>query len=489
MSKPFDGTEFFQQLQHAIERARREADGCKNKVVALDDRLDELIGRKGETFVELAKHYLPEITKVAVENTYGEVRDELLDTLARKQRHESKLNDRIAEMEASRAKHELELAAVTQQLNASAEQRDQLEQELADRLQTNDQFQNQSRDAIRAEQELIRNKQRVEEIRREASEKLPAYENSPLFQYLYSRHFSTPDYSAIWPFRIFDGWVADFIGYRQTRQSYDFLRSTPELVDAAVERRQDELHLLLESVQKIEAEASREIGLDNVMLDGLRLGKERDELVRQLGQNHEQFVACQQEQIDLDRSQGKFYKQAIGRFKEVLEKTETAVLEQRAEKSADSSDDEIVAELKWIDDEIADIRIQLPIATDQHEEAEDRVSGLNYVVRRCRQSNFDSDRSYFTDDLNTSEAIDEYFNGELNQFKLLRKIRQHQQFHPTWSEKAAEKIGTTLESETSQAVMASVAAVAGSVLQSWLKSGGAVDNRNRKGPFTKGPGF
>ena len=492
MAKPLDGTEFFQQLQHAIGRARSEADHCKNELTLLNDRLDELIGRKGETFVELARHYLPEVTKEAIENNFSEVRDELLEVLSRKQRHQSKLNERITEWQVSRDKLEAALADVTHQLNDITKQRDELEQKLADRLQNDAQFQDQSRDAIRTEQELILNRGRVQEIQREASEKLPAYENSALFHYLYSRGFATPDYSAFWPFSALDGWLADFIGFRQARQSYIFLHATPELVQAEVARRQEELKLLLVSVKRIEADTSREIGLDKVMLEGQRLGEERDDLVKQLGENHEQLAACQQEQSDLNRSQGAFYEQAIERFKELLEKTETAVLAQRAEKTADSTDDEIVAELKWLDDEISDIRLNSPHATDKYEQAESRVSGLNYVMRRCRQSNFDSDRSYFVEHLDVSDAIDEYFDGELNQFKLLRKFRKHQRFHPTWSEQAAEKIGTSLESETSQAVMMSVAAVAGSVLQSWLKSGGAVDNRNRKntrGKFTKGPGF
>ena len=125
-------------------------------------------------------------------------------------------------------------------------EREKLEQVVSERLHGSDEFKRLSEQALTAETELERNEDRVADIKAEAEKKLPSYDHSRLFKYLYDAGYGTPAYKGKGLTRRLDGWVARMIDYPSARRGYDFLRVTPELMAQEVTRRRDKFNELMQ---------------------------------------------------------------------------------------------------------------------------------------------------------------------------------------------------------------------------------------------------
>ena len=222
--------------------------------------------------LELAHHYLPEISRETIASSFREIREDLRQVLASKQRRQQQLGQELEKIETDILRQQVELDQVTEALDEKVAQREKLEAVVAERLAGHDSFQQLSGRALEAEQELDRNEQRIAEIGKEVAEKRPAYENSRLFQYLHQQGYGTPGYDPKgrkWGLtKRLDRWVARMIDYGRARRSYDFLRVTPELMQAEVDRRRREFNALMEQVEAIEDTISDEVGLTEVLQRG-----------------------------------------------------------------------------------------------------------------------------------------------------------------------------------------------------------------------------
>ena len=194
MGRAISGRGVGQALKQATEQLRRHQSECQASLRKLDESSKELVDRRGQTLLELAEHYLPEVDRDSVLASFRGIRDELLDVLARKQRRERQLHEDLKTDEAEALRLQAELEQATDALNEKVGERERLEEIVAERLKAHEKFQKLSKEALLAEQELQRNEERIAEIQQEASEKLPAYDNNRMFRYLYDRGFGTPEY-------------------------------------------------------------------------------------------------------------------------------------------------------------------------------------------------------------------------------------------------------------------------------------------------------
>ena len=193
---------------------------------------------------------------------------------------------------------------------------------------------------------------------RESAEKLPQYDRSRLFRYLYDRGFGTSglQVQGLGPLDL-DRWVADLIDYPNARNGYEFLKKTPELVAAEVSRRRDQFTELMKQVEAIEKAEADKVGLTAVLAEGDALGLERDRLVQRARTG--------------SRSRPRASSKALAEVDQVPEPNSTArrssgsgrssarpsspCSEKRARQTPEPEDDAIVAELASLDERIDEI--------------------------------------------------------------------------------------------------------------------------------------
>ncbi|MGE3819434.1 MAG: hypothetical protein AB7I30_08365 [Isosphaeraceae bacterium] len=453
---PTEGTEVFAALRARLRQAVARADQCAVDATRLDGALNELLTQRGEALLALAGHLLPEFSRPAIEATFTGIRDELLAIFARKEARRRELSLEFAEVQELTRVKDAELDEVTGRLNALITRREALESQVAAILKADPEFQERSRLALQAEQLLHRDERRAAEIREEAAEKLPHYENSALFRYLHDRGFATDSYRAKGLIRSLDRWVARLIGYDEARNGYEFLRKTPELVDAEVARRRSQFTELMRQVEAGQAEAADQAGLTAVLREGDALGTQRDGLVQERDPLVKRTRAIQEELTELDRRHDRFYKEAIARFRDFLSDTRLALLEQRARQTPDPKDDAIVADVAEIDNQIEALRPRLAeLANRRHATVALRDS-LDRLVQRYRQAEFDSQRSYFPDSFDVHAWLRDLDVGATDVESLWGSIRRHQRFRPHWIETTTSGTVDVLSGPAGRVLMGAV---------------------------------
>ncbi len=431
---PIPGRQVFQEIRHAHEQARANAVRAEGAERHLKTEVEQVVSDRGTALLELAQHDLPDIRRETIQSTFAEIQRELLLIVERKERTLSELQGRIqrllaAEQAASQSRS-LADAQLTQQL---AEQT-RLQAVVQSELQTHAEFPSLSKQAVEAEAALHRDEKRVADVQAGSSEKLPTYERSSLFQYLYRRRFLTPEYTQRGWTRRLDRWVSDLIGYPTAKRGYEFLKTTPVLMQNELTRRRDVFHQLMAQIETIEDDVAENVGLTPVIAAANEARQQRGRLDEQLATTRQLTVKAQAELAAISQDQCQFYHAALDRYRAFLDDTETAVLEQRAERTASTRDDEIVSRIRFLTEQIGKLQPQLQTTAQEVVASVGVSDGFEFIARRMEQSNFEEDRSHFDDQLQLNQLLERYSKGILSREALWSELKQHQEFERTETE-------------------------------------------------------
>ena len=431
---PIPGRQVLQEIRHAHELARADAERAAGAEKHLKTEIEQVVSDRGAALLELAQHDLPDLRRETIQSTFAEIQRELLLIVERKERTLIELQGRIqrllaAEQEASQSRTQAD-TQLTQQLTEQA----RLQAVVQTELQAHAEFPLLSKQAVEAEAALHRDEKRVADVQKGASEKLPTYERSSLFQYLHRRRFLTPVYTARGWTRRLDRWVSDLIGYPTAKRGYEFLKTTPVLMQNELTRRREVFHQLMAQVEKIEDEVAEQVGLTPVIAAVTEARQQRGRLDEQLAKTRQLTVKAQEELAAVSQEQCQFYHAALDRYRAFLDDTETAVLEQRAQRTASPRDDEIVSRIRDLTEQIGKLKPQLQTTAQEVSASVGVSDGFEFLTRRMEQSNFEQDHSHFDDQLQLDPLLERYRQGILSRDALWTELKQHQDFERTETE-------------------------------------------------------
>ena len=459
-----EGPAVFERLKAAREQARLALDDCQGEAARLDAQLRDLLARRGEALLGLARHYLPEMSREAIASTFEGIRADLLAILARREAKRDELKARLDQLDEEIRRRNAEVDDVTRRLNEKVAVRERLESAVAEALKANADFQERSKLALQAEERLHRDETRVADLARESAEKLPPYDRSRLFRYLHDRGYGTPAYKPGDWVRALDRRVADLIDYPNAVNGYEFLKKTPELVAAEVSRRRDQFTGLMKQVEAIEKAEADRAGLTAVLAEGDALGDDRDRLVGEVDRLQKDAQGLQQELAGLERTEGEFHRQAIDRFRSFLGETRLAMLQQRARQTPEPEDDAIVADLAGLDARIEAITPgQAELAT-RRQDADRLQGGLDRVIRQYRQANYDSERSYF-EGIDPDRQVSRFEEGSIDADALWRTIRSAQKFRPNWVQETVSDGVEFAASPAGRVILGAIVDIAGAAMR------------------------
>jgi chromosome segregation ATPase len=489
-------------LERAVEQIRQRLSAHADGVRELDAEMSELLSQRSETLLALARHYLPDLKLETIQGSFVEVRDELLGLLTEKQRRQQELHDQAAGAQRQAEHEDAELDRVTDELNVKVAERERLEELLAERLRGTAEFTTLSQRALETEQELNRNERRVADVQAEAKTKLPSYEGSRLFKYLYDAGYGTGKYQSQGFTRRIDGWIAKMIDFQSARRGYDFLRTTPELMKQEVTRRRDSFNELMQQVEAIEDRVSDEIGLTEVMRNGQQLGADRDHLVTVVAATQNLLAELQQQLAQLEGRQNEFYERAISRMKAFLERLPEARLERHSQNTPEREDDAMVAEVAQIGDRLEAAEGRGAELGKARAAWDQRLNGLQEVLQRFRQAEFDSQRSMFPLQLDADDLVEQYIAGRVDAQQVWSTLQSSQRFAPMWQEQRGPQMPNFPAGDISMVLLKVLTEVAGAAMEQSAGRGverrGPVRQESRQATgrppfpnrgFTNGRGF
>lgn len=427
--KSIKGHRVYRDLRNQVDDARRVAAESRVRVDRLGREIRELTGARAETVGRLAAHFLPEMTAASVAATLEEMRAPLRELL---EDREERVQELTAGLAANREQDDAADAAREDAGRALALRREalaELEAEAVARLQADPRFAALSEAAARAEARLTQNEARAAEVHQEAREKLPAYERSALFQYLHRRGFETTAYRARGLFRRLDRRLARFIDYRTARVGYDFLRTTPPLVDAELERRRAEFDALMDRVEAERDAVAEAVGIPPVAAEVEQLEAQHDAIARDIEALHATAVELTDELRRIEAHRGQFYAAALAQMREFLSGTRTARLEAHAASTPDRTDDNLVDALEDADARLAALSRELEGAREAADTLEARHRELDAMLSKFRQRGFHRDRSEFRG-YDPRSDFDAFSHGRIDADDIWGKVTRHHRTRP-----------------------------------------------------------
>lgn len=459
------GSDICRAIDSAAKRTRSRVVALQAAGAQLAREIQDDLRRRAETIENLAEHYLPKLDRNTLAQTFAEVRGKLSDLLAQKESREEEIATRMDAVHEARRQAEGDLDRVTTELDRLVEQREALEKQLAATLAADGEFQRLSAIALEAERQLQGDEARVADAKSESAAKLPAYEGSRLFQYLVRRKYGSPAYEGRGLTRRLDNWVARLVDWPRARASYDFLRVTPELMEAEVDRRRTEFAAKMQDVEEVERRHSDTIGLTAALAEGVRVGQERDRLVAQLEAERQRQDALEAERVELSHHDNPYYRQAVDDLEALLASVNESALEAHARTTPEPTDDRLVQQISQLNAKLEESNRRGIESVGETKKLTQVVAGLTELVSRVRSHEFDSARSLFEPGFDMDRLLEAFMQGELDLEAVWSRLSANQQFAPHWVEEQYQRGADVMQSEFAYVMMRLLAEAAGAAIR------------------------
>src|SRR5262245_31801057 len=135
-----EGGDVLSLLQTELNQAEQELATCQNEIGQTDSKIRGLLAGRSDLLMKLARHYLPEVSRPAVEKLTVEIRDQLLAIGARKEARRRELQQGLDRCQQEAEHTQANLDRVTVLLNEKVRERERLEAQAAEALKNHEDF-------------------------------------------------------------------------------------------------------------------------------------------------------------------------------------------------------------------------------------------------------------------------------------------------------------------------------------------------------------
>ena len=416
-----------QQLMDAYTRLHDELANNRTTVRKSGDQREELDQDRRDALVRLAEHYLPELTPEAIDHTWSEMRGSMTQILHHKEDQATQAKLRLDDLMTQRADNEQRLVDVNANLDKAVQEHQDVVNQIEKTLQQDPKFVELSDRAALAEAALERAEENLAEIDQDAARKLPAYENSALFRYLYKRNYGASQYKHRGLTRHADRWLARLVDYQHAKKGYEFLRRTPDHMRELIAQDRNAFETVMTELERRRDQIANSLGLTASNERCGKLDSEREQLLQKLDQLLVDTETIQQDWVTMDDPKGSFYREAIDRFREVLSEMSTGDLKRKAEKTREITDDQIVASLLGVESDIEQLDRQARRRRSTTQDDYRFLEDLGRLIQRFRAAEFDSARSQFVDSFKLDDEL-QIARDHLKTDRLWKRLRKAQRW-------------------------------------------------------------
>ena len=422
------GPTVHQQLMDAYKRLTEQLEKDRKSMHDVQEQYEKLDAERDDALRSLAQHYLPELTADAINSTWREVQSDISTLLLQKEDEDRSLQQKLKQLQENRTTTEKALLQATNVLDSAILEQNKVSAVVEKRLQEDTQFVELADRAAIAELALERAESNLHEIDQDAARKLPAYQASTLFQYLYERGYGQKEYRSRGLTRRIDRWLARYIDFTKARQGYDFLKQTPDQMRKIIAEDRRSLNIVMEELERKRDRVADEMGLPEKISLTDRLTRDRQQILQTANFVSESMNEVEDRINDLSDPRGSYYQQAIEIFRQTLVGFKSSDLKKRAEATKDDlTDDQIVARLSGVESDRGDLQEATRDRRNLQKQKQHVIEELGRVIQRFRAAHFDSMRSHFLDTLSIDEEL-AYTEDAEDARKLWQKIRRSQRW-------------------------------------------------------------
>lgn len=437
---PLSGPFVSSQIQDAYRQAQRALADARAQAAATGDAIQTLASDRDHTLESLAEHYLPNLTRDSLQQVWQEARRTIEHILLRKEEHAARIDDRVSQLDQQRDQAAANLEKSNVELDQLLDEQQTLSERLAAMLVDDPQFKQLSDRAAEAEAALERAEASLAEIEQDAAQKLPAYEKSKLFMYLWNRGMATPRYTSRGVTRRMDRWVSRLIDYPKAKAGFEYLKNTPQQVRNLVEKDRQALEVVLGELERQRDAMSEKIGLSVVVAKVTAADVAHHQIIDSIEALDQSLQQARSELSEVEDPRGTYYQEAIEYLKSLLQKTEQETLENRARQTPDPRDDQMVARLEHLNTQFRQVNTEAAARQQRIEWLDRHLAAVSQFHHRFRAAGFDSSRSYFDDSLNLAGDLSLALEGRDSVDTIWQRMQQRQRFAPSSLETAGSTI-------------------------------------------------
>lgn len=428
---------------------------------ALQQGIERLKQKRAKTLLQLAAELLPEVIAENTHLRFTEIQQEVERANEKKEAEQARLEgeQQTCIADVQELKHQFE--QVSREHTELAEIQQAKQKETTRLLQNNASFVQRSAETIATQQTLANNEARVNELQQQADEKLPAYRNSRLFQFLKSRNYGTSSYSAGFLTGRLDAWVAGIIDYPKAIRSFEFLRTVPVRMREEVKSRKRAFEKTLASLREIENQAATQTGLRLAVQKATAASRRRIEIADQLAAAETRLNEVEQQLESLASPTCEHLSHATESFSQWLAELRTSVLEELADETASVEDDRLVDEIQLCDEQVTQSRNDILNCEDEAKQWREKMVGMQWVLNKFRQNHYDADQSVFEKELDVDTLIQRFADGKSIKESLWAGLEGRQRQKQSWTSGALGKVGSVASHPISQALLFAIANIAG----------------------------
>jgi len=402
---PISGSAVHRQLMDLYAQGQTRLNEVRGSTPCTQAQRDELNHTRDDALLTLAEYYLPELTHDAIRRTWGDVRGGVSEVLSLKEEHQRRLQETLEELSTQRLAVENELVQLNERLDQAQASQERVSGQVESELRKDPNFVQLSDRAAVAEAALERAEANFAEIDQDAARKLPAFNESVLFRYLYDQGFGTNRYNQRGFTRRADRYLASFINYRKARESYEFLRKTPEQMRTIIDEDRGALNIVMDELERLRDRVATEHGLPSVIEQLRELSQEREQLLERLNKLQVETEQVGHELSDLEQTKGPYYREAIQRFRGMLARLSSSELRQRADDTADITDDQIVARILGVETDMKQLDHAAEQRDQQISQMQAMVDALGRLIQQFRVAGYDSAQAQFADTLDIAGRL------------------------------------------------------------------------------------
>ena len=371
---------------------------------------------------------------------YGELNSNLtaadkqvLQTLALREKALGQLNVKVEELNQSVLDTENNREQLLEKANQLAEQLVNIEADVQISLSDDDNYKAQLEKTSEANAVSHEAEQKVARAQTDMAEKASPYQADKLFMYLWERKYGTPDYKAGLFARFMDGRVAKLINYNETRVNYWNLTEIPKrLEDHAnhVSDLADQEHEVLQQLERHALTAAGANDLDSQVenaRDALDIcDDEIESLENQLNDaltQRDRFISGQDDYLT----------ESLAIISQALESNNMAAINRYVNATHSLTDDQLVIDLQNTDLTIKDALDNLEDVKRLQFSQNAKLSELEMVRRKFKNSRFDDARSGFNNQRLVVDVLGQFVNGLVSGSDLWNVIKRNQRYRQTRS--------------------------------------------------------
>ena len=263
----------------------------------------------------------------------------------------------------------------------------------------------------------------AEEDRRRKGE---SYEDDELFMYLWRRGYGTRDYRPHWIIRSFDDWVARLVRYHEARANFAILNEIPQ-------RLREHVKLLSEQLAKAKAQVEAAEAKRINELAGMDLKAALRDVREQQAGNNEALETAEADITEISRQINQYAEGLDPSFLEAVE-VSARFLEQesyqqliaQARKTAEPTDDRIVAGIAEIDRKADDLQRNGERRRRDLDHISEKRKELLDISAKFRREYYDDPASQFEPDDIAGTILRELIRGGITAADYwVRSQRRH----------------------------------------------------------------